>query len=209
MKWDREELARFIGTTGIAMLVAGYLRYSIQGELLTFSKVVLAIGTLCVLASIVIGFGGILRFFSKRSSQLGTNTTILTLAVIAILVIVNFAGFRHHKRFDLTTEKLYPLADQTKQIVGGLQKDVTIVRFDKSRNPTSDDQMAEYTSLSRHLKFENVDPQQKPEGAQEYGATRMGDVIVSSGSRKEHLESGAISEEDITRAIIKVMQDKS
>ena len=44
MKWDREELARFIGTMGVAMLVAGYLRYSIQGELLTFSKVVLILG---------------------------------------------------------------------------------------------------------------------------------------------------------------------
>ena len=208
MKWDREELARFIGTTGIAMLVAGYLRYSIQGELLTFSKVVLAIGALCLLASIVIGFGGILRFFSKRSSQLGTNTTILSVAVIAILVIVNFVGFRHHKRFDLTTEKLYTLSDQTRQVVGGLQKDVTIVRFDKSPNAALDDQMAEYTSLSRHLKFQNIDPQQKPEVAQQYGATRMGDVILASGSRKEHLETGATSEEDITGAIIKVTQDK-
>jgi ABC-type uncharacterized transport system involved in gliding motility auxiliary subunit len=201
-------LARFIGTTGIAMLVAGYLRYSIQGELLTFSKVVLAIGALCLLASIVIGFGGILRFFSKRSSQLGTNTTILSVAVLAILVIVNFVGFRHHKRFDLTTEKLYTLSDQTKQVVGGLQKDVTIVRFDKSPNAALDDQMAEYTSLSRHLKFQNIDPQQKPEVAQQYGATRMGDVILASGPRKEHLETGATSEEDITGAIIKVTQDK-
>ena len=208
MKWDREELARFIGTTGIAMLVAGYLRYSIQGELLTFSKVVLAIGALCLLASIVIGFGGILRFFSKRSSQLGTNTTILSVAVLAILVIVNFVGFRHHKRFDLTTEKLYTLSDQTKQVVGGLQKDVTIVRFDKSPNAALDDQMAEYTSLSRHLKFQNIDPQQKPEVAQQYGATRMGDVILASGLRKERLETGAASEEDITSAIIKVTQDK-
>ena len=208
MKWDREELARFIGTTGIAMLVAGYLRYSIQGELLTFSKVVLAIGALCLLASIVIGFGGILRFFSKRSSQLGTNTTILSVAVLAILVIVNFVGFRHHKRFDLTTEKLYTLSDQTRQVVGGLQKDVTIVRFDKSPNAALDDQMAEYTSLSRHLKFQNIDPQQKPEVAQQYGATRMGDVILASGLRKEHLETGAASEEDITSAIIKVTQDK-
>ena len=208
MKWDREELARFIGTTGIAMLVAGYLRYSIQGELLTFSKVVLAIGALCLLASIVIGFGGILRFSSKRSSQLGTNTTILSVAVLAILVIVNFVGFRHHKRFDLTTEKLYTLSDQTKQVVGGLQKDVTIVRFDKSPNAALDDQMAEYTSLSRHLKFQNIDPQQKPEVAQQYGATRMGDVILASGPRKEHLETGATSEEDITGAIIKVTQDK-
>ena len=208
MKWDREELARFIGTTGIAMLVAGYLRYSIQGELLTFSKVVLAIGALCLLSSIVIGFGGILRFFSKRSSQLGTNTTILSVAVLAILVIVNFVGFRHHKRFDLTTEKLYTLSDQTKQVVGGLQKDVTIVRFDKSPNAALDDQMAEYTSLSRHLKFQNIDPQQKPEVAQQYGATRMGDVILASGLRKERLETGAASEEDITSAIIKVTQDK-
>src|SRR6202453_1736588 len=188
MRWDREELARFIGTTGIAMLVAGYLRYSIQGELLTFSKVVLAIGALGLLASIVIGFGGILRFSSKRSSQLGTNTTILSVAVLAILVIVNFVGFRHHKRFDLTTEKLYTLSDQTKQVVGGLQKDVTIVRFDKSPNAALDDQMAEYTRLSRHLQSQNIDPQQKPEVAQQYGATRMGDVILASGLRKEHLE---------------------
>jgi ABC-type uncharacterized transport system involved in gliding motility auxiliary subunit len=209
MKWDREELARFIGTTGIAMLIAGYLRYSIQGELLTFSKVVLVLGALLLLASIVIGFRGILSFFSKRSSQQGTNTTVLSVAVIAILVIVNFVGFRHHKRFDLTTETLYTLSDQTKQIVGGLQKDVTIVHFDKSANPALDDQMAEYTSLSPHLKFQNIDPQQKLEMAQEYGATRTGDVIVVSGARKERLESGsAASEEDLTGAIIKVTQDK-
>jgi ABC-type uncharacterized transport system involved in gliding motility auxiliary subunit len=36
----------------------------------------------------------------------------------------------------------------------------------------------------------------------------MGDVILASGLRKEHLETGAASEEDITSAIIKVTQDK-
>ena len=162
MKWDREELARFIGTMGVAMLIAGYLRYSIQGELLTFSKVVLLLGALFVLASLVIGFKFIVRFFSRRSSQLGTNTTILTLAVIAILAVVNFVGFRHHKRFDLTTEKLFTLSDQTKQVVGGLQKEVTIVRFDKSRNPALDDEMSEYTNLSKRLKFQTSIPSKSP-----------------------------------------------
>ena len=46
-----------------------------------------------------------MNFFSKRSSQLGTNTTILSVAVIAILAILNFLSFRHSKRFDLTSEK--------------------------------------------------------------------------------------------------------
>ena len=44
MKWDRQETARFIGTLGVAMLIAGYLRYSIQGEFLTFSKGLLIAG---------------------------------------------------------------------------------------------------------------------------------------------------------------------
>ena len=44
MKWDRQEVARFIVTLGLAMLIAGCLRYSIQGEFLTFSKVLLIAG---------------------------------------------------------------------------------------------------------------------------------------------------------------------
>src|SRR5450631_113411 len=178
MKWDRNETARFIGTLGAAMVIAGYLRYSIQGEFLPFSKGLLIDGAVFLLAAAVVGFQGILTFFSKRSAQQGANTSVLVIAVIAIIAVANFVGFRHHKRFDLTTEKLYTLSDQTKQIVGGLQKDVTIVHFDKSANPALDDQMGEYTSLSRHLKFQNIDPQQKPELADQYGATRPGDVIL-------------------------------
>ena len=70
----------------------------------------------------------------------------------------------------------------TKRVVGGLQNDVTIVRFDKTADPALDDLMAEYKNLSPHLKFQNVDPQKKPEVAKEYGATRMKEVIIASGN---------------------------
>jgi ABC-type uncharacterized transport system involved in gliding motility auxiliary subunit len=211
MKWDRNETARFIGTVAVAMLVAGYLRYSIQGEFLPFSKGLLIAGAIFVLAAIVIGFHGILAFFSKRSAQQGANTSVLAIAVIAILAVINFVGYRHHKRFDLTTEKLYTLSDQTRQIVSGLQKDVNVVRFDKMPNATFDDLMAEYKPLSPHFKYQTVDPQQKPEIAQDYGVTHMGDVFVAVGDRKSHIETGAqgeISEQDVTGAILKITSDK-
>jgi hypothetical protein len=51
MKWDREEIASFIGTIGVAMLIASGVRYSIQGELLTTSKVLLIAGGVFVLAA--------------------------------------------------------------------------------------------------------------------------------------------------------------
>lgn len=210
MKVNRGELARFIATLGVAALISCGIRYSSQGELLLFSKILLAAGSVLVVASVVLGYRGIIDFFSRRSSKLGTNTLILGLAVLAILGLLNFVGYRHHKRFDLTAEKLFTLSDQTKKIVSGLQKDVIVIRFAKEFDPQLDDLMTEYKSLSPHVKFENIDPQRKLEVAQQYDAKHMGDVIVASGSRTEHLESGArgpSSEEEITSAILKVTRD--
>ena len=181
MKWDRAELARTGATLGVALLIAGYVYYVRQGGLLLPAKILLITGGVFLLAATVLGFRGILGFFSLRSSQLGTNTMILSLAVIAILGVLNFAGARHPKRFDLTTEKLYTLSDQTKRVVGGLQNDVTILRFDKTADPALDDLMVEYKNLSPHLKFQNVDPQKKPEVAKEYGVRLV--AITALGSQ--------------------------
>jgi len=211
MKWDRGEWARTIGSIGVALLIASYVRYTRQGELLTLGKVLLIGGGVFVLAAIALGFRGILGFFSLRSSQLGTNTTILTLAVIGILALLNFAGYRHHKRFDLTAEKIHTLSDQTRQIMRSLQKDVTIVHFDKVADPGLDDLMDEYRNLSPRFNFRNVDPDEKPEIVKQYGATRKGDVIVASGPRTEHLEpgpDGTYGEQEVTSAILKVTRDK-
>jgi len=163
-----------------------------------------------LLAGIVLSIRNIVGFFFKRSSKLGTNTTILALAVLAILAVVNFFGFRHHKRFDLTSEKLYTLSDQTRKIVSGLQKDVTVIRFDKKSDPALDDIMVEYKDLSPHLKYQTVDPQARPEIAKEYGATRMGDVFIAAGPRKERVTAGmgnGYDEQELTSAILKVSRD--
>jgi ABC-type uncharacterized transport system involved in gliding motility auxiliary subunit len=210
MKLNREEVARFCFTLGAALLISGYLRYSIQGTLLTTSKILLIAGGVLILAAIVLGFRSILGFFSRRSSRLGTNTTVFALAVLFILGLLNFVGYRHHKRFDLTTEKMFTLSDQTQKIVRGLRNDVVIIRFAKLPDQQLDDLMSEYKNLSPHMKFQNVDPNEKPEIAQQYGAKRMDDVIVASGPRTEHLESGArgnASEADVTSAILKVTRD--
>jgi ABC-type uncharacterized transport system involved in gliding motility auxiliary subunit len=211
MKWDRAEAGRFSTTLGVALLLAGYIRYSYEGGLLLFSKILLIAGGVLLLAGIALSIRKIIEFFFKRSSRLGTNTTILALAVIAILGFLNFVGFRHHKRFDLTSEKLYTLSDQTRKIVNGLQKDVTVIRFDKKSDPALDGTMAEYKDLSPHVKYLTVDPQARPEIAKEYGANRMGEVFVAAGPRKERLEQGlhsAYDEQELTSAILKVSQDR-
>ncbi|HKS81820.1 MAG TPA: Gldg family protein [Candidatus Acidoferrales bacterium] len=210
MKWNREEWAKTIAILGAAALVGGYLRYTVQGELMKVSEALLIAGGVLLLAGFILGFGGIIRFFSRRSSQLGTNTTILSVAIIVILGALNYLGSQHHKRFDLTSEKLYTLSDQTRKIVAGLKQDVEVFEFSKEPDPRLQDLLTEYKNLSPHFKFETVDPQRKPEIAHEYGAKRVGDVIMATGGRKEPVESpsGDISEQDLTGALLKITTDK-
>ena len=51
MNWDRKETARSLAAVGGACVVAGYLRYSIQGELLRTSEILLIAGGVLLLAA--------------------------------------------------------------------------------------------------------------------------------------------------------------
>src|SRR6185437_1775518 len=107
MKRNLQTTGEVTLSLGAALLVAGYLRYSIQGDIERLSKILLIVGGVMFVAGLAMCYRGIIRFFSKRSSQLGTNTMILTVSILATLVVANYLGYQYHMRFDLTTEKLF------------------------------------------------------------------------------------------------------
>ncbi|HEV2315203.1 MAG TPA: Gldg family protein [Candidatus Acidoferrales bacterium] len=204
MKWNRRELARFAGALGLALLIAGYVRYTVLEEFQLANKILLVAGGVLVLAWIVFDFATIAGFFGKRSSKLGTNTSVLVIAVLAILIFVNYLGFRHHKTLDLTSEKLYTLSDQTKKIVEPIKSDVNIFLFAKSSDPEVQqlrDQMSEYENLNPHIHFRVVDPQENPDLTKQYGVVREGQVVVASGKNIQRLEE--TTEQDFASAILK------
>lgn len=205
MKVNRQELFNISGYLGAALVISGYVRYAVQDVWSKWEITLVAVGAALLLASLIVNFRSILGLFQSRTGKLGTNTAVLTLAVLAIFALVNYLGFRHHKRIDLTSEKLYSLSDQTKKIVSGLQQDVKIVRFHKEDDPDLRDRMTEFRDQSKRLTYELVDPQVKPEVAKQYTATRMGEVVVASGSRIERPQG--TSEQELTNAILKVTRD--
>lgn len=207
MTSKRKEFIPLAGAIGLALLIVGYVRYSVTEELQLPTKIVLIVGGVLILAWLVLGFRSLLGFFSKRSSKLGTNITVLVIAVIAILVFLNYLGDRHHKTFDLTSQKLYTLSDQSKKIVEPIRSDIQVYMFARSAGPEEQqvqsmkDQMAEYTDQNHHIHFTAIDPQENPGLAKQYGITRMGEVVVVNGTHIEHLQDTA--EQDITSAILK------
>jgi ABC-type uncharacterized transport system involved in gliding motility auxiliary subunit len=206
-KINKTELFKFLGYVGAALLISGYIRSSVREIWSGWEKGMLIVGGILLGLSIIFNFAAIKTYFSRRSTKLGTNTLVITVVVVAILIMLNFLGYRHSKRFDLTEEHLYSLSDQTHQILGQLDRDVKVMLFDKEDNPPLHDRMDEYKNLSRHISYEHIDPQAKPDVAKQHNITRLGEIIVTAGNRTERIEG--TDEQDITNAILKVTRNKT
>jgi ABC-type uncharacterized transport system involved in gliding motility auxiliary subunit len=204
MKINRNELGTLATLLGGALLLSGLVRYSVQNVWGWSLWFVLA-GAILLVVGLAIHFRAILGFFQGRSGKLGTNTLVLVVAVLAILGIINFLGYRHHKRIDLTAEQLYSLSDQTRKVVAGLQKDVKIVKFGKREDQAFRDRIAEYKGAGRRISYEFVDPFAKPEVAKQYKITREDETIVAAGDRMER--PSETDEQSLTNAILKVTRD--
>jgi len=205
MNTNRQELTRLAGFIGGAMALAGYVRHSIQEIWGWFNLTLLIVGLVLLLGSIVLNFGSIVGYFRGRSGRLGANMALLSVAVIGLIAIANFLGYRHHKRFDLTTEGLYTLSDQTKKVLTNLQKDVKVIKFDKADDQQLSDQMAEFRYQTSKLSYERIDPQARPEIARQYAVKALGETVVAVGDRIER--PSTTDEQSLVNAILKVTRD--
>ena len=205
MNIKRQEAFKIMAFLGPLALIAGYVRYSVRETMGPLNLTLLIVGGVLSLAAIILNFRAIRESSRRRSTRLGANTTVMTVAVIAIIGFANFLGYRHHKRIDLTTEKLYSLSDQTRKVVSDLKKDVKVMLFDKDDQQGLGDQMKEYRNLSSRFSFERIDPQKNLEAAKQYKVTQIGEVVVACGDRNERPKDK--TEQSIINAIIKVTRD--
>jgi ABC-type uncharacterized transport system involved in gliding motility auxiliary subunit len=60
---------------------------------------------------------------------IGANVLVQIVAVLALLVMVNWLASRHYVRFDWTKAGYYKLSEKTKQVVTGLKDPVDIIVF--------------------------------------------------------------------------------
>lgn len=202
MKIIRNEFFKSISYAGAALAVAGWLRSAIEGVMTPLDMGLLIGGGALLVVAIAFNLGGIWAFLTRRSSRLGANTIVLSLAVLAILVGVNILVFRHDKRFDMTTEKLYSLSQQSRKIAAHLKRNVNFLYFDNQANSRLNELMGEYGTQNRRIRFRRIDPIAHPELAKQYNVRSMGSMIAVSAGRTVHLKGK--QEEDITNALIQI-----
>ncbi|MEO8043486.1 MAG: GldG family protein [Spartobacteria bacterium] len=103
--------------------------------------------------------------------QIGLNVIIQVAIIIILAAMVNYLGFEHYKRWDLSRDKKYQLSDKTKHFLQSIKGKVRLTVFFGSQNPLTGDVqnlLTEYQYSSRgKLDVEYVDPERSLTRAKE------------------------------------------
>ena len=206
-----KSFTRVLGIIGLICLGFGLMVGLYTGAFKNNYYVIvnLGLGAVFTLVSLIANAGDLKSGVAGRTAKAGANSVVYAAAVLAILVMVNFAANRHHKRFDLTENQQYSLSEATIQLVRGMPKEVKVTGFFiGGKAPALEDVLESYRFVNPgKFSWELVDPDKRPELAERYAVRANSTVVVEVGAERKTLtELGATNaEESLTNAILSLM----
>jgi hypothetical protein len=103
--------------------------------------------------------------------RIGLNVLIQVAILLLIAVMVNYLGFEHYRRWDLSRDKKFALSDKTKRFLQSIPGKARITVFFLPNNPIVEDvqgMLTEYQySAKGKLDVENINPERNLSRAKE------------------------------------------
>ena len=126
---------------------------------------------------------------SSRKLRFGGYATLLIVAALAIVVVINVLVQQVPGKLDLTKNHLFSLSKETFKVLDGLSKDITITMVARagSEDPTVKEILSKYAARSHSIKLQTQDPERNPGWSKQFETNGQGpgpgSVVVSSGPK--------------------------
>ncbi len=134
------------------------------------------------------------KYRNRIALQGGSYSLIITAIVLAILIAVNVlvsALPRTMTQYDISSTKLYSVTSNTKVVLNGLEKDVTIYWIVQSdeEDDVIENLLAKYESLSEHIEVVKKNPDIYPTFAEQYTSETVqnNSLVVECGERSRFI----------------------
>lgn len=206
------------GLIGSANLLSGIGMFPLSDEIQDGVNLALqiSIGLLIIslAVSAILNPDSVRRFLSGRQARYGSNSLILTVAFVGILVAGNYIVFNNSdllgSPYDFTEDKSNTLAPETLQILAELKEPVVATAFYSSNSDPSgaDDLLQKFKNNSDgNFTFSFVNPDLDPVAAREAGVTGDGKILLQSGENKEIADF--VSETELSQALLRLISPGS
>jgi ABC-type uncharacterized transport system involved in gliding motility auxiliary subunit len=191
----------------ISLFLAGLVGFFLP-ELIDSVVGLLLLGLMLLTISVLGSLTAIKEFMAGKRSRYWLNTMAMIAVFIAGMIMANYLGATHHRRFDLTASDRFTLADQTINIIKGLESPIQAIGF-FSDDPhhhrvraAARNLFEEYRHFNRRFSFKFVDPEVRPAVARQYRVSADGSIVFVSGSRQKTVRE--INEQTFTSALLEV-----
>src|SRR5581483_687943 len=160
-------------------------------------------GLVCVVLYTLSQWRDIVRSFQKRGTRFSAMTLVSIVAVLAILVGLNYLAIRRDKQWDLTATKHFSLSDESQKVLTGLKGPVHVTVYDQPSDfQRFRDALTPYELNSKNVTVEYVDADRQPTRVKQDEVMNYGTVVLAYNGKKEHVMSDR--EQEITNAFVKV-----
>ncbi|MDO4960999.1 MAG: GldG family protein [Eubacteriales bacterium] len=131
---------------------------------------------------------------SGHALKSGSRSIVATVILLAVLIIVNIVVSLlppAMTKIDISSARLYSISENTKDVISGLQDDVTIywiVQADQE-DDVLDNLLSEYSNLSSHITVEKIDPDLHPTFAEAYTDEYVenNSLVVVNGDKSKYI----------------------
>lgn len=140
-----------------------------------------------------------------RQGKNTSNAFLMVVAVLGILVVLNYLGNTYSRRWDLTEDKQNSLAQESLQILEKLPSKVSVVGYFSPRmsKETATQLLENYKSSSNgKFDYKFVDPDADPVAAKAAQITRDGTLVLSMDGHSEQITY--LDEKEISGALIRL-----
>ncbi|HEU4524179.1 MAG TPA: GldG family protein, partial [Gemmatimonadales bacterium] len=123
--------------------------------------------------------------------------------VAALVLIVNYFGWKYYQRFDWTGSKIYSLSEKSQGVVAGLDQDVEALVFmspnEELYTPVRE-LLARYEAASPRIRVRQVDPEknliESEQIVKKYQLASAKVVVFEAGEARRVIEAGDLAEYD-------------
>ena len=196
------KIAAIIGWVGTALVVVALGLRFLKPELDVYRTYTAWAGLACILVYLIAQWRESSTGASARTTKMGTMSVVSILAMLAILVAVNYLGVRQNKRWDLTGNQIFSLSEQTLKVLRGLDAPAKLTVYDLATNVDRlKARLEEYAYQSKQLTIEYVDIDREPARVRAANVTVPGTMVLEYKGRSERITMA--EEQDIANAFIK------
>lgn len=181
-------------SSGLLLLASGLLAVMILNTTNWWDITLMVLGGLVLAVFLAANMAEVKAAGKKRSTVVRANLTLVAVAMLGIVVGINYIVSRHPLEVDLTSNKVNTLSDQTINLLKQLKQPVEVSMITSAKASSGEIQKAQdllrkYAKYSDKFTFKTVDGDKNPAEVRKLNINRANTVVFISGDvRKDVLQ---------------------